>query len=88
MDRDSATQKVGRLFAGNMGRWFSIPEIIAAGGGLGGWRTEVSRLHTDYGMSFECRVTRDARGKVVTSERRCVSIGWWPNKRPSVREAA
>lgn len=71
----SNTDKVATLFARHYRHWLDIPTIIRGGGGLGGWRTEVSRCRQQFGMRFETRITRSPSGAVVTSEYRCVDLG-------------
>lgn len=79
LSSDSATDRVARLFAHHLGLWLSIPQIMLSGG-LGAWRTEISRCRKQYGMDFANRITRGPSGKVLSSEYRCVNLGTWPDK--------
>ena len=76
---ESATDRVARLFVAHRGCWLTMPEIVAEGG-LGSWRTEISRCRQQYQMQFSNRITRSPSGKVLSSEYRLVDAGTWPHR--------
>ena len=53
--RDTLTDRMAALFRSRAGEWLDILPL-AQTGGMGGWRTEVSRCRQRFGMIIEQRM--------------------------------
>jgi hypothetical protein len=71
LSAETRTERMASFLRGHRGQWVDALTLSSVGG-VGAWRTEISRCRHDLHMDIRNRVTRDTHGRVLCSEYRLV----------------